>query len=180
MADSIYKVSSWSAGTPYGKNAIVLHNNNYYYSLTNNNVGNTPSSSTSNTFWHGYRLYSTLARPYFFWEATYASQSRSKPAINSIKFGNGYEQRTEDGVNNILLQFEVVFDGRDENETRAILHFFHKRRGATPFFFDPPFPYNFDNFQNYPKRFFCDEWSLSYNFYNNYRINASFVETATV
>lgn len=180
MADSIYKVASWSGGATYGKNDIVLYNQNYYYSLVDNNFNNTPSTSTSNAFWNGYRSYSTLARPYFFWEGTYASQIKNKPGITSIKFGNGYEQRTEDGVNNALLQFELVFDGRDENETRAILHFLQKRKGAAPFFYDPPFPYNFDNSQNYPKRFFCDEWSLAYNFYNNYRINASFVETATV
>lgn len=179
MSDSIYKVSSWNGGTPYMKNDIVLHNSNYYYSLVDNNANNTPSTS-SNIYWHGYRAYANFAKPYFFWEPTYASQLKTKPSINVIKFGNGYEQRTEDGVNNSLLQFDLIFEGREEKEARAIVHFFQKRKGAISFFYNPPFPYNFDDSQNYPKRFFCEEWTLNFNFYNNYRINASFTETPTV
>lgn len=177
---SLYKVNSWLIGSSYSKNDIVLYANNYYYSLTDNNLGNTPSLSPSNLYWGGYKTYSSLTKPQFIWKPTYATQLQMKPAVNLIKFGNGYEQRIADGINNNLQKFNLNFEGRDKNETRAIAHFLHKRKGVDSFFFDAPFPYNFDDSQSYPKRFLCDEWDVNYNFYNNYNITAKFSETANV
>jgi phage-related protein len=181
MSDlSLYKVDSWDSGSSYSKNDIVLYGGYYYYSLVDNNQNRTPTSATSNVYWGGYRYYSSLAKTEFFWKPTYASQLQMKPAVNLIKFGNGYEQRIADGINNNLQKFNLNFEGRDKNETRAIAHFLHKRKAVDPFFFDAPFPYNFDISQSYPKRFICDEWDVAYNFYNNYNITAKFSETANV
>jgi phage-related protein len=181
MSDlSLYSVSSYSNSTSYAKNDIVLSSNNYYYSLVDDNLNHTPTSSTSNIYWGGYRYYSAVTKPEFFWKPTYASQLQMKPAVNVIKFGNGYEQRMADGINNNLQKFNLNFEGRDKNETRAIAHFLHKRKAADSFFFDAPFPYNFDASQSYPKRFICDEWDIGYNFYNNYNITAKFSETSNV
>jgi phage-related protein len=181
MSDlSLYKVDSWTSGTSYSKNNIVLYGGNYYYSLVDDNSNHTPTSSITNIYWGGYRYYSTLIKPEFFWKASYASQLQMKPAVNSIKFGNGYEQRLADGINNNLQKFNLNFEGRDKDETRAIAHFLHKRKAVDSFFFDAPFPYNFDVSQSYPKRFICDEWDIAYNFYNNYNITAKFSETANL
>jgi phage-related protein len=181
MADlSLYSVSGYQSNISYVKNDIVLASNNYYYSLVNNNSNNTPTSSTSNIYWGGYRSYSGLARPEFFWNPSYSSQLQIKPAVNVIKFGNGYEQRTPDGVNNNLLRFDLLLEGRDKNETRAIAHFLHKRKASDSFFCDAPFPYNFDSSQSYPKRFVCEEWNVSYNFYDNYNISIKISETSNI
>lgn len=181
MSDlSLYKVDSWSSGPSYSKNDIVLYGGYYYYSLIDNNKNRTPTSATSNVYWGGYRYYSNLTKPEFFWKPTYASQLQMKPSVNLIKFGNGYEQRIADGINNNLQRFNLNFEGRDKNETRAIAHFLHKRKAVDSFFFDAPFPYNFDISQSYPKRFICDEWDIAYNFYNNYNLTAKFSETANV
>ena len=185
MADlSIYDVGTYGGSTIYAKNDIVLYNKNYYYSLVDNNQGNTPSTSVNN-YWGGYRSYSSavaapIVAPEFIWIGNYTSEISNKPAVNLVKFGEGYEQRTQDGINNNLLKFNIVFEGRDKKETRAIAHFLHKRRAVYSFFYRLPFPYNFDSSQNYPKRFVCEEWTLRTVFFNNYTINATFSETANI
>jgi phage-related protein len=180
MSDlSLYNVNVWSNLTSYSKNDIILYGNSYYYSLKNNNSNNTPSSA-ANLNWGGYKAYGTLIKPDFIWAPSYASQLQLKPLVNVIKFGNGYEQRVPDGINANALRFNLTFEGRDKNETRAIAHFLHKRQAAEGFFFDAPFPYNFDGSQGYPKRFVCEEWDISYNFYNNFNVTARFTETANI
>jgi phage-related protein len=181
---SIYDVSAYNSAIPYNLNDIVLYNNYYYYSLKNNNQGNVPSAA-SNAFWGGYRSYSSavaapIAAPEFIWESNNSSEVSNKPAINLVKFGEGYEQRSTDGINNNLLRFNLVLEGRDKNETRAILHFLHKRRGVFPFFYRLPFPYNFDTSQNYPKRFVCEEWAMKTIFFNNYTITTTFLESTNI
>ena len=180
MSDlSLYNVEQYIGTTGYYKNDIVLYNSIYYYSLTNNNQGNIPSSTS--TYWDGYKTYGTLNKPNFFWKASYNnSDLKLKPGVSIIKFGDGYEQRIPDGINSNSLRFNLTFEGRDKNETRAIAHFLHKRKSVEGFFFDPPFPYNFDTSQTYPKRFVCEEWSISYNFFDNYTINTTFIETANL
>jgi phage-related protein len=180
MADlSLYSVSGYNSGISYAKNDIISTGNNYYYSLIDSNSGNAPSLST-NAYWGGYRTYGGLVKPEFFWKPSYSSQLQIKPAVNLIKFGNGYEQRTPDGVNNNLLKFDLILEGRNKNETRAIAHFLHKRKASDSFFYDAPFPYNFDNSQTYPKRFVCEEWNVTYNFYDNYNISIKISETSNI
>jgi phage-related protein len=182
---SIYNVSGYNGSTTYSKNDIVYSNKQYYYSLVDNNTTNTPSSST-NPYWGGYKTYTnpvtsnTISAPEFIWAPSYASEIQSKPAVNLVKFGDGYEQRSEDGINNTLLKLNLTFEGREKQEARAITHFVNKRRGAQHFFFDAPFPYNFDSSQNYPKRFICEDWSIRYVFFNNYNISLTIVETANI
>ena len=182
MSDlSIFSVSGWDPSTIYNKNDIVLYGNpqKYYYSLTEINQNNTPTFATNN-YWGGYRTYGNLTKPDFFWKPSYSTQLGLKPFVNVVRFGNGYEQRVPDGINTSNLKFDLVFEGRDKGETRAITHFLHKRKGSEGFFYDAPFPYNYDASQPYPKRFFCEEWNITYNFYNNYNINVKITETSNL
>ena len=176
---SLYNVVQYSASNTYEKNGIVLYNSIYYYSLVDNNRNNTPYATSP--YWGGYKTYGTLTKTDFFWKASYNnSDLKLKPTVNVIKFGDGYEQRVAAGINSNSLKFSLTFEGRDKNETRAIAHFLHKRKSTEGFFFDPPFPYNFDSSQTYPKRFVCEEWTLNYNFFNNYTVSTTFVETANL
>lgn len=181
MADlSLYNVSGFNPISTYYKNDIVLYNSTYYYSLINSNTANAPTPINP-TAWGGYKSYGSLIKPDFFWKASYNnSDLKLKPGVSIIKFGDGYEQRIPDGINSNSLKFNLTFEGRDKNETRAIAHFLHKRKSTEGFFFDPPFPYNFDSSQTYPKRFVCEEWSIAYNFFDNYTINTTFIETANL
>lgn len=176
---SLYSVSGYNSSTTYEKNAIVLYNQIYYYSLKDNNLNSAPSAGSAN--WGGYKMYGLLTKPDFFWIPSYNSTDlKIKPNVEVIKFGDGYEQRMVNGINSNNLKFNLTFDGRDKNETRAIAHFLHKKKASEGFFFNPPFPYNFDSSQEHPKRFVCEEWGVNYNFYNNYTINATFIETANL
>jgi len=180
MSDlSLYNVPAYNPSSTYYKNDVILLGNIYYYSLLDNNTSNTPS--VNSVAWGGYRSYGSLVKPDFFWAASYANTDlRLKPNIEVIKFGDGYEQRMENGINSNALKFNLNFEGRDKAETRAIAHFLHKRKSKQGFFYNPPFPYNFDASQAYPKRFVCEEWTITYNFYNNYSVSAVFLETANL
>ena len=84
----------------------------------------------------------------------------STPKIRSAKFGDGYEQRTPQGISNNLLKLGVSFDKRDEAEATAIAHFLHARGAKEAFAFLPPSPYGS------MKKFVCRSWDVSMEFQN--------------
>ena len=90
------------------------------------------------------------------------------PRTKNIKFGDGYEQRFKDGINNDLLSLSLNFDGRDLLEAKAILHFLESKNGAESFFFRPPSPYDA------LRKFTSSEFSSSIIFKNNINITATF------
>lgn len=168
MAD-IYNISNWAASTSYNVNDIVINGSYYYYSLTNHTSSSNFSSDLTNN-WGGVLSYQGRTLPQFFWKISYGYTLDIEPAIKSIKFGDNYEQILADGIQNILLPFNIDFNNRDSNENRAISHFLFTRAGHGKFYFTPPQPYNI------PKIFTCPKWSSSQEFYNNYTIKANFTE----
>ena len=183
---SIYNVSYYNSSTTYALYDIVLYSvggtNQYFYSLKYSNTSNPTITSA----WGGYKSYNTpygspISAPEFFWIPNYSSDIENKPSISLIKFGDGYEQRMADGVNNSFLKLNLIFEGRTEREMRAIVHFLNARKGFQPFFFRYAYPYNYDAAsQNYPKRFVVDEFTSRAVFYDNYTVNAKFSETANI
>ena len=174
MASIFDTVNTWAVGTTYSKNNIVLYNNMYFYSLGNGNTGNTPTS-TLGTKWDGIVSVNSDYIPDFFWKPSYASQVAHQPRIIRIKFGNGYEQRIEDGINSNLINLDLTFDNRNEDEASAILHFLFQRNTRQSFIFNVPTVYSKNTFTT---RFICSNWNSIYNFYNNYSIRATFEEVA--
>lgn len=179
MASSIYNVTAWQNNKFYKKNDIVSTSEGlYYYSKEEH------TSHPSQTFAQTRSSYPTLwdgvgndnifgiQRSSFFWRPSYTSNVESTPAVRRIQFGGGYEQRVEDGINSILLQFNLRFDERDLDETTAIIHFFHTKRSVDSFLYVPGPPYNTQG------RYVCRSWSLITNFYNNYAIAAKFDQVA--
>ncbi len=55
------------------------------------------------------------------------------PRIRSVKFGDGYEGRYGDGLNNLLLRVEVPWNGLTQTEFNALLAFFRAHRGIAWF-----------------------------------------------
>ena len=90
--------------------------------------------------------------------------------MRTIKFGDGYEQRTPEGINTRLLKVSLVFDKRNEAETTAISHFLHQRGGSEAFAYLPPSPYSS------MKKFVCRSWDVTMNFENNYSIKVDLEE----
>lgn len=179
---SIYNVSPYNGATSYSLHDIVVYQNRYYYSLKYSNT----SVPTAVTSWGGYKSYQTpygnpVAAPDFFWIPNYTSEIENKASVTIVKFGDGYEQRTPDGINNSLIKLNLTFEGRSERETRAIVHFLNARKGTEPFFFANAFPYNYDSVsQNHPKKFIAEEFTIRSVYYDNYTISAKFIETTNI
>lgn len=169
MAVNLYDISNWNSTTTYSIDGIVKNGNYYYYSLVNSNLNNTPS--TTSTSWGGMAVHTDgNTRPKFLWTPNYGTEFPNNPKLKTIQFGDGYKQISNDGINNNLLIINLTFDLRTQTETTAILHFLDARKGSESFVFTAPPPYNKS------KLFTCKQWNSIYNFYNNYRINATFEE----
>ena len=88
---SIYEIPSWSAGTA-SKNEVYLHNSNHFYSLEDSNT-QTPAVGASK--WGGMTTFDNKEVPHFFWIPSYSPTISTEPSVRTLKFGDGYEQRTQ-------------------------------------------------------------------------------------
>ena len=163
---SIYEIPSWSAGTA-SKNEVYLHNSNHFYSLENLNT-QTPAVGASK--WGGMITFDSKEIPHFFWIPSYSPTISTEPSVRTLKFGDGYEQRTPDGINTNLLKISLTYDNRDEAESTAIAHFLNERGGSEAFVYLPPSPYSS------MKKFVCRKWDVTMNFDNNYSIKVDLEE----
>jgi phage-related protein len=84
---------------------------------------------------------------------------------------NSYYIRTEDGINNDLLNLNFVLDGRTDKEAKAIVHFLEHHKGTSQFEFRPPAPYDITG-----KVFMCPTWDHTLNFKDNNSVNMNFIE----
>src|SRR4051812_21120072 len=116
---SIYNISAWTTSTYYRKNSVVSANGLYYYALVNHTSSATglfQDSYSANT-WGGVGVDDVgNAKPSFFWKPSYDLVVKQDPRIKSIKFGDGYEQRVKDGINNMLIAVDASFDDIDLDE----------------------------------------------------------------
>lgn len=169
MADSIYSIPNWATATAYVRNDVVLDNGRYYYCITPHTSSGARSGDDSK--WGGVKLDNRgQYKPNFIWQGSYNQAMDFSPRIKKIQFGDGYEQRLQDGINNNLIQIDLLFDNRDYKETLAISHFLYARNGTESFLYTPPFPFNAE------KLFTCENHKSTLIFYNNYRIEARFTE----
>lgn len=177
MAISIFStIQKWSPTSTYKKyDRVKFGRHVYYASLDHSNNANTPSTNYTN--WSGVMIDpfgTTLTedgsreRPHFFFSPSYGATTVVEPKILSIKFGDGYEQRIQDGINNTLLKIDLSFDLRGAAETAAIVHFLTARAGVESFLFTPPEPYAT------LRNFLCRSWNHTAIFYENNSIKAAF------
>lgn len=169
MALSLYNIPTWQTNTIYQKNSIFLYNGNYYYSLLQHNSGISFDSSKSG----GVISYNGLSKANFIWSPSYNTKIQITPNIKKVQYGDGYTQRSRDGINNILLPFTITFDRRDDDETRAILHFLYSRGGAESFVWIPPSPFNVQ------KLFVAENFSQTKVFLDNNAIEVTMQETTS-
>ena len=176
---NIYDVLAWDTNVTYKKNDIVYYTvvNKFYYSLVDNNKDNNgtnvPKDSINSEFWGGYIQDSNNdVKPHFIWSPSYNSSVNPVPRIRLIQFDDGVSSRMKQGINNVLLTLDLVFENRNYNEAEAINHFLYARAGIESFLFLPPRPYN------KRRRFICKNWSMTPSFYDNVNTRASFEEVA--
>ncbi len=174
---SIYNVSQWLSSSTYKKNDFVEDasiSQRYWYSTQDGNNSNSPAVGSA--YWNGNINITingaTSIEPYFFWTPSYNLTVSHEPKINSIQFGEGYEQRLKDGISNNKLNLSLSFENRNEQEAGAILHFLHNREGYSTFYFKTPAPYSII------KKFICKSYSSNFVFADNYTIQCSFQEVS--
>lgn len=179
MASIFDTVPSWNSGSTYNKYDIVLGSDGkYYYSIIDSNAGagnNPVNPSNLQLDWDGYIILNSVLYPNFWWKPSYDAKINTKPRIKVNKFGNGYEQRINDGINNNLIEFSLVLDNRSEKETVSILHFLQQRNGQESFVYNLPTIYSKSS-TNLTTRFIAPEWGSSYVSYNNYKIDLNLIE----
>ena len=177
MASIYDTVPAWSGGTTYNKYSIVQGSDSrYYYSVIDSNTANNPITPANlGVSWDGYVLLNGNLVPDFWWKPSYNAKINLKPRIKVNRFGNGYEQRVNDGINNNLMELTLNFDNRSEIEAVSILHFLNARNAQQAFIYNLPTIYAKSN-SNLNTEFVCPEWSPTYISYNNYSIEAIFIE----
>lgn len=97
----------------------------------------------------------------------YSAQESSNPAVNTVKLGDGYEQRYRFGLNSDMKTWSLTFSNRDDNEADAITDFFEARGGWDNFTWTHPT-------KNTTAQYICSEWSRSIVSYNRNTIQATF------
>ena len=173
MSNSIYNVPthSNSASQAYELNDIVKHGDYYYYCIqAHPDASAAGRPSETSIYWTGTTNFNSETIPYFFWRPAYNYSIKLEPRNRVITFGDGYEQRASDGIQNNLMSIDLSFDVRGEAEATAILHFFHTRNGSEAFVFYPPKPYNV------PKKFRAPNGDMGVSFQDNFSIRTSFIE----
>lgn len=158
----------------YEKNDVVFSNiNNEYYYWQNDEGYSNLEPVRKNDSWsreNGYFLdqnteYWTRE---FFWKPSIGLNISQEPRVKEISLSSKYTQIYNDGINESLLNLDLSFNNRTDEEAYAILHFLESHLGYRPFLFSPPAPYET------PQNFICQEWSHTYNYKNNHSIKAKF------
>lgn len=176
MSNSIYSVSSYDPSTTYAVNDVVSFTGDWNgFSLSTGYLyciyaGIGSSSTPSSTSWDGWTTINGETKTKFIWTPSYGTNVNQQPRNLNVKFGDGYESRMADGINNDLLTLDLNFESRGINETVAILHFLTQRNGKESFVFTPLPPYSL------AKKFICRNWHETQVFYGNYNIQATFEE----
>jgi len=67
-----------------------------------------------------------------------AAQVQVKPRVLTAKFGDGYEQRTADGINIRPREWGLTFNTRTDAEIAPIIAFLESSNGISAFDWTPP------------------------------------------
>jgi hypothetical protein len=122
---SIYDISAFSSSDSYVKNNVVSYNGYYRYALVDKESGDAFIEAN----WGGISSDPITGniKPHFFWIPNYGSSTLWEPKVKVHKFGDGYEQRVSDNINNDLLVIDYLFDGLTDLESFAISNLFYGR-----------------------------------------------------
>jgi len=93
-----------------------------------------------------------------------------KPRVNRADFGDGYSQRSGDGLNANPANLSATFDNLLAEEADIIMAFLGERKGYLPFLFLVPG-------EATPRQFICPEWRKDLAGAKHFNISASFEES---
>jgi phage-related protein len=101
----------------------------------------------------------------FTYNVSAATQLRRQPRVLVAPYGDGYEQRVQDGINANPQSWNVVFT-RGDTDVAAIEAFFELKAGVTAFTWTPPGKSEI--------KVVCRSWSRGFSGVNNNTLNATF------
>ena len=105
---------------------------------------------------------------------SYSSDVTAEPGVDTVSYGEGYQQRRAKGINNNPLAFNLMFTGTTDVDRNALIAFLTARGGVEAFIWAPPAPH-YD--PAVPKYFICPKWTNSYIEVNNNSISVPLVQT---
>ena len=96
----------------------------------------------------------------------------NKPRVIKIQFGDGYEQRVQEGINNITQNFSVSFNNRPKAAIDDIMAFLDNKAGTTAFDFTYPDTNASGNERTV--KVVCEDYTQTYSFDDFYSCTATF------
>ncbi|VVD64012.1 phage tail protein [Pandoraea pneumonica] len=104
----------------------------------------------------------------FIWSPRTNSSGDTTFSVLKAKFGDGYEQRANNGLNNRASSYQLTFVGT-ESKISAILAFLDAHAGSKSFFWKPPL--------REQALFVCEKYSGPVKDGDIYTISATFDQT---
>jgi phage-related protein len=95
----------------------------------------------------------------------------TKPKVLIASFGDGYEQRIADGINNLRQTFAVAFNNRTKDEIDDIVAFFDSKNGVSAFAYTYP---DTNNSGETTVKVVCEDYTLNYTNSDFYGCTATF------
>lgn len=102
----------------------------------------------------------------FTYTPDFGATQTKRPRVNSIRFADGYEQRTTYGINTNPQEWNLTFAMRDDTEAGAIDAFLTARNAVEAFDWTPP--------GGSAGKYICREWSKTLDRNNLSTISAKF------
>ena len=96
----------------------------------------------------------------------------SRPRVLKVQFGDGYEQRVAEGINNINESYAVTLNNRPKAGIDDVVAFLDSRNGVTAFDFTIP-DTNGGGGETTIK-VVCEDYGLTYNNDEGYSCSATF------
>lgn len=88
----------------------------------------------------------------FDWAESPGTTLDEKPRVRETRFGDGYAQRSPDGLNPIVQSWSLRFTACDDTKADEIITFFREHMGVYRFDWTPLWA-------TAPIKVFCSEWS---------------------
>ena len=96
----------------------------------------------------------------------------NEPLVFVAEFGDGYQQRVANGINNLKQEFSVSFATREKAEIDDIVGFFESTNGVTAF--DFTFPDTNASGNEETVKVYVTQFSQNWDYDNFYTLSATF------
>ena len=97
---------------------------------------------------------------------------KNTPVVFRAEFGDGYEQRIANGINNLKPEFSLNFATRTKAEIDDIVDWFELKAGVTAF----TYTYSDSNEGGNEKavKVVCDDWTQTWDYDDYYSLSCTF------